>query len=189
MVAKTARPVAKPKAAKAPAAKPAASKRPAAKTAAKPAPKAKKEASLLRKITARNRENVSAAIGATRDVSFRLIDSQRAIWLAGLGALAKASTTAGAKGGKAFESLVKAGEVLESQARTAIDTNADRLKGGIDTATTYLDKNLVKFEDAFDTRVEQALERLGFPKNEAFRQLFDRLSELTRKLEERVRGK
>lgn len=184
MVAKSA--TAKPKAAKAPAAKSAAPKRPAAKAAPKAAA-AKKAPSLLRKINARNRENVAAAMSATRDISYRVIDSQRAIWLAGLGALAKASTAAGAKGGKAFEALVKAGETLESQARVTIDGNADRLKGGIDAATTYLDKNLAKFEDAFDTRVEQAMDRMGFPKSEAFKQLFDRLTELAKKLEEKVR--
>ena len=184
MVAKTA--TTKPKAAKAPAAKPAARKGAAPKTARKPAA-AKKEPSLLRKINARNRENVAAAMSVTRDVSYRLIDSQRAIWLAGLGALAKASTAAGARGGKAFEALVKAGETLESQARTTVDTGADRLKGGVDAATSYVDKNLARFEDAFDTRVEQAMERLGFPKSEAFRQLFDRLTEVAKKLEDKVR--
>ena len=123
----------------------------------------------------------------TRDASFKLIDSQRAVWLAGLGALAKASAAAGTQGEKAFEMLVKAGETMESQGRVAIDNNADRLKKGINTAADMMDKNIDTMGKNFDTQVEMALDRLGFPKADAFKNVFDRLTDLSKSLEAKVR--
>lgn len=118
----------------------------------------------LKQVSTQSRRKVSAVVHLTRDASFRLIDTQRAIWLAGLGALAKVTTATGTKGEKAFEALVKAGEKLESQARGAIDSNADLLKGRVNSASKAVDQGLVNVSDAFDARVKQALARLGYPK-------------------------
>ena len=107
---------------------------------------------------------VSSVVHMTRDASFKLIDSQRSIWLAGLGALAKVTTSTGVKGEKAFESLVKAGEKFEAQARGAIDSNADLLKGRISDATKVVDQGIGTVGDAFDSRIKQALTRLGYGK-------------------------
>ena len=196
------KPAAKTAAPKA-AAKPAAKAAPkAAKKAAAPKAKAGKsakkttaveKAAAIKKAakdaTAKGRESATAAVHLTRDASFKLIDSQRAVWLAGLGALAKANTATGSKGEQAFEALVKAGATLEAQARGAIDTNAERLKSGIDGATDVLDQGIDRVSSAFDSLVEQALDRLGFPKGDAFKELFDRLSELSKSLETKVRSK
>lgn len=168
-----------------------------AKAAAKPpaaarqAPAAKEApaTSLLKKVSERNRKNVSAALEVTREASFRLIDSQRAIWLAGLGALAQASVAAGKRGEKAFQSLVKAGEALEAQAKSTVETGADRLKEGIGAATGFVDQGIARAGDAFDSRVEQALDRLGFPKGDAFKELYDRLEQLSKALEKNLGGK
>ena len=179
-----------PKSAK-PAAKPVpkSAAKPAAKSAAKPSEKPSASSKALKQVAATGRKNATAAVHLTRDASLKLIDSQRAVWLAGLGALAKANTVAGTKGEKAFEALVKAGESFEAQARDAIESNADRLKKRIDGAAGLVDKNIDRFSKTFDTQVEQALGRLGFPKSDAFRELFDRLSELSKNLETKVRGK
>lgn len=184
---------AKPAVAKAAAAK-AAARKPAAKSPAAKSPKpagklksARKPATLAGKVSAKRRANVSAALNITRDVSFRVIDAQRAVWLAGLGALAKANVAAGSKGEKAFEMLVKAGEALESQARVAIDSGADKLKAKIGSVTGTVDANVNRLGDAFDTRVEEALARIGFPKAETMKQLVERLTELSKSLEGRVR--
>ena len=141
----------------------------------------------LKKVTAASRKNASAAVNLTRDASFKLIDSQRAVWLAGLGALAKASSAAGTQGEKAFEMLVKAGETMESQGRVVIDKRADRLKKGIDTAADMMDKNIDQFGKTFDAQVEMALDRLGFPKADAFKNVLDRLTELSKSLETKIR--
>lgn len=184
------KPAAKPAPKKAAAPKAAAKTvKPAAKPASKPAAKTSARTNALKQVAATGRKNATAAVHLTRDASLKLIDSQRAVWLAGLGALAKANTVAGTKGEKAFEALVKAGESFEAQARNAIESNADRLKKRIDGAAGLVDKNIDRFSKTFDAQVEQALGRLGFPKSDAFRELFDRLSELSKNLETKVRGK
>ena len=121
--------------------------------------------STLKEVAVKSRRKVHRVVHLTRDVSIKLIDSQRAIWLAGLGALAKVTTKTGTKGEKAFEALIKAGEKLESQARGTIDSNASLLKVRINDATKAVDNGIDTVGEAFDNRVKQALSRLGYPKN------------------------
>ena len=158
------KPAVKARAAKAPVVKTPAAKVPA-KTAAT---KAKKtvvvKAPTLKQVAHKGTRKVTSVVHMTRDASFKLIDSQRSIWLAGLGALAKVTTSTGVKGEKAFESLVKAGEKFEAQARGAIDSNADLLKGRISDATRVVDQGIGTVGDAFDSRIKQALTRLGYGK-------------------------
>lgn len=137
------------------------SKAPAAKTRAH----APAKTTTLKQVATQSRRKVSSVVHLTRDASLKLIDSQRAIWLAGLGALAKVTTSTGTKGEKAFEALVKAGEKMESQARGTIDSNADMLKHRINDASKVVDDSINSVSDAFDARVKQALARLGYPKN------------------------
>ncbi len=118
----------------------------------------------LKQVAIQSRRKVSTVVHMTRDASFKLIDSQRAIWLAGLGALARVTTSTGTQGEKAFEALVRAGELLEQQARHAIDNNADLLKHRIDDASRAVDERIETVSDAFDARVKQALSRLGYPR-------------------------
>ena len=118
----------------------------------------------LKQAVKKTERKVTSVVHLTRDASYKLIDTQRAIWLAGLGALAKVTASTGSKGEKAFESLVKAGEKIESQARGAIDSNADLLKSRIGNATQAVDEGIDTVSEAFDARVKQALARLGYPK-------------------------
>jgi hypothetical protein len=57
-------------------------------------------ASTLKEVAVKSRRKVHRVVHLTRDASIKLIDSQRAIWLAGLGALAKVTTKTGTKGEK-----------------------------------------------------------------------------------------
>lgn len=164
----------------------------AAKPAARRTTAVQKAAALekaAKKATAQGRKGVSTVLHQTRDASFKLIDSQRAIWLAGLGALANANATTGAKGEQAFEALVQAGANLEAQANLAIDTQVERLKSGIDGATQMLDQSLERFSGNMDTLVEQAMDRLGFPKVDTFNELVARLTDLSKTLETKIRSK
>lgn len=144
---------------------------------------------LLKSASERERKGVSTAIQTSRDVSFRVIDTQRAIWLAGLGAFAQASIAAGKQGEKTFQALVKAGEAMESRAKEAVDSSADRLKQGIGSATDYLGKGFERARDELDKRIEQALGRMGVPNADAFKQLYDRMNELAKAFEKSVRRK
>lgn len=107
----------------------------------------------------------SKVVHLTRDASFKLIDTQRAIWLSGLGALAKVTATTGTKGEQVFETMVKVSEKIESQARDAIESNADLLKARIERATKAVDQGIDTVGNAIDARVKQALARLGYPKS------------------------
>ncbi|MDO9194877.1 phasin family protein [Rhodoferax sp.] len=119
----------------------------------------------LKQVATRSRRKVTSVVHLTRDASLKLIDSQRAIWLAGLGALAKVTTSTGTKGEKAFEALVKAGKKFESQGRGAIDSNADLLKVRISDASNVVDQGIDSVSDAFNARVKKALARVGYPKS------------------------
>lgn len=141
-----------------------ASTRPSAKKKATPAKTRAAKTPTVKQVAIESRRKASSVLHLTRDASFKLIDTQRAIWLAGLGALAKVTSSAGLKGEKAFEALVKAGEKLEAQARGTIDHNAELLKHRIDDATQVMDVGIDTVGDAFDARVKQALARLGYPK-------------------------
>ena len=162
-VAAKTRAVSKP-AAKKPAAKTPVVKAPAKTAATKARKTVAAKAPTLKQVAHKGTRKVTSVVHMTRDASFKLIDSQRSIWLAGLGALAKVTTSTGVKGEKAFESLVKAGEKFEAQARGAIDSNADMLKGRIDDATKVVDQGIGTVGEAFDTRIKQALTRLGYGK-------------------------
>ncbi len=118
----------------------------------------------LKQATTKGRRKVSTVVHMTRDASIKFIDSQRTIWLAGLGALAKITASTGIKGEQAFEALVKAGEKLEAQGRGAIDSNAKLLKLRINDASKVVDQGIDTVGDALDARVKQALKRLGYPK-------------------------
>lgn len=126
-----------------------------------------KKTATVKQVAVKSRRTASSVVHMTRDASFKLIDSQRAIWLAGLGALAKVTTSTGSKGEKAFEALVKAGEKIETQARGAINSNVNSLKHRINDATKVVDHGIDTVGDAFDARVKQALSRLGYPKAKA----------------------
>ncbi|MEI8170064.1 MAG: phasin family protein [Rhodoferax sp.] len=136
----------------------------ARKTVAKAQTAVVPKTTTLKQVATQSRRKVSTVVHLTRDASFKLIDTQRTIWLAGLGALAKVTTTTGTKGERAFEALVEAGEKMESQARGAINNNADLLKARIDDATRVVDQGIDSVGDAFDARIKKALARLGYPK-------------------------
>lgn len=100
-------------------------------------------------------------------LSHAVLDSTRSIWLAGLGAFAKAQE----EGGKVFESLVKTGEEVEARTRKATDKAFVDIKG---RARGTWDR----LEQAFEERVSQSLERLGVPSKKEIDALSKRVSEL-----------
>lgn len=121
----------------------------------------------LKQVATKSTRKVSSVVHMTRDASFRLIETQRSIWLAGLGALAKVTTSTGERGEKAFEALVKAGEKFESQARGAIDSNTDLIKDRINSATEAVDQGIGTVSNVVDVRIKDALTRLGYRKKAA----------------------
>ena len=116
----------------------------------------------------------------------------RRIWLAGLGAYAKA----GAEGVDYFKELVKAGEGVEKQGKKLVDEQVEAANSQFDSVkssvTGVKDKVEVQFdkiEKAFDDRVASALNRIGIPSRKDVEALSAKLDELSALLEHVARTK
>ncbi len=95
-------------------------------------------------------------------------ESATQIWLAGLGAFAKAQE----EGGKLFNALVKEGEAVQKRTRKAAE---DKVAEFRDTATGAWDK----LEHVFEQRVAKALHSLNVPTKKDIDHLSKRVAELT----------
>jgi len=94
------------------------------------------------------------------------------IWLAGLGAYAKAQE----EGGKVYNALVKEGKLVEAKTRELAGSQIEELTS---RATGTLDR----LEKVFEDRVARALKRLGVPADREVEHLTKRIAELTREVE------
>ena len=95
-------------------------------------------------------------------------DSAQQIWLAGLGAFAKAQE----EGGKVFDALVKEGESIQHRTRKMTDEKIAVVTG---KATGTWDR----LEQVFEERVARALGSLGVPSKKDIDKLSMRVVELT----------
>ena len=96
-----------------------------------------------------------------------VMNSAHQIWLAGLGAFARAQS----EGSKVFDSLVKEGEAVQTRAGKAASAQMTRLGK---TATGSWDK----LEQVFEERVSKSLNRLGVPTYGDIQALNKHVSEL-----------
>ena len=106
-------------------------------------------------------------------------DSAQQIWLAGMGAFAKAQ----AEGGKVFEALVRQGESLQRKTHAAaedriseVTTKMTDMAGGISGKAT---QQWDKLESIFEERVAKALNRLGVPSAKDVEALMARIDALS----------
>lgn len=95
-------------------------------------------------------------------------ESANQIWLAGLGAFAKAQE----EGVKMFEALVAEGEKIQERTKAAAD---ERLAEVREKATGAWDK----LEQVFEDRVARALGHLGVYTSSDVKQLTERVNELS----------
>ena len=105
-------------------------------------------------------------------------DSAQQIWLAGLGAFVKAQ----AEGMKAFNTLVKEGETLQS--RTSKVASAKVAEAAARASGTW-----DKLEQVFEDRVARSLSSLGVPTKKDIETLSKRVAELTDVVQELNGGK
>lgn len=99
------------------------------------------------------------------------------IWLAGLGAFARAEE----EGGKLFDNLVKIGEDLEVKTREIADNTVGEVRGRVLEKATDTRERV---ERAFDDRITTALTRLGIPSQRDMDQINNRLDTLTELMQE-----
>ena len=95
-------------------------------------------------------------------------ESAHQIWLAGLGAFAKAQE----EGTKVFDALVKEGETIQKKTRKAADEKMAVVAGK--AAGTW-----DRLEQVFEDRVARALSSLGVPSKKDIDKLSKRVAELT----------
>jgi poly(hydroxyalkanoate) granule-associated protein len=126
--------------------------------------------------------------GEAKDMSQSVLDSSRQIWLAGLGAFARAQ----AEGTKVFETLVKQGESLESKTRKAASDTAAMARGAASAKVKEVQKGVGgtwdKLEQVFEDRVERALSKLGVYTQNDVQRLVKRVDVLSEAVNELIKA-
>jgi len=115
-------------------------------------------------------KKLKALAGSVTDnqLTSTIKESTQQIWLAGLGAYAKAQE----EGGKIFEALVQEGEALQAKTRQSAD---EKIAAVADkTAGTW-----GRLEQVFEDRVARAVASLGIPTRKDIDKLTKRMAELT----------
>ena len=150
---------------------------------------------MVKKLKALAGEGVEKATGvAGRLADNQLVstvkDSAQQIWLAGLGAFAKAQE----EGSKVFDALVKEGEAMHKKTRKLAEEKinatvaemtgrAERLGAPVQAfaakAQSQATAGWDKLEQVFEDRVARALNGLGVPTNKDIQALTKRVEELT----------
>jgi poly(hydroxyalkanoate) granule-associated protein len=105
---------------------------------------------------------------------FNMLDVARQIWLAGLGAFAKAEE----EGSRLFESLVKEGEKVESRTRKVAEETMEGMKDKVEKVRGKATDTWDGIEQVFEDRVARVLNRLGVPTNDDVQELTKRVEEL-----------
>jgi poly(hydroxyalkanoate) granule-associated protein len=120
-----------------------------------------------------------AANAGDKQFAKTIRDSAQQIWLAGLGAFAKAQ----AEGSKVFDALVKEGQSIHSRTREAAGSRVSEMTSTLGKmatkATNQATGSWDKLEQVFEDRVARALNRMGVPTNKDINNLAKRVEELT----------
>ena len=107
-------------------------------------------------------------------------ESAQQIWLAGLGAFAKAQE----EGGKVFDSLVKEGTSIQRKTQAAAEEKISEATHRMATMATDISSKASgqwdKLETIFEDRVAKALNKLGVPSSKDIEVLVARIDELNR---------
>tara|TARA_R110002167_G_scaffold35467_6_gene113371 strand:- start:958 stop:1377 length:420 start_codon:yes stop_codon:yes gene_type:complete len=127
----------------------------------------------------KNTKSKSAKVSEqSAQLSEKIKESARQIWLAGLGAYNKAEEDTG----KIFDKLVKEGEEIESLTRDVVEKQFKAVEDKVEGVREKASGTIGKLESVFDQRVSSALERLGIPSNSHILELEKRIADLEAKL-------
>jgi poly(hydroxyalkanoate) granule-associated protein len=107
------------------------------------------------------------SVAKDSQLSATIRDSAEQIWLAGLGAFAKAQE----EGTKVFDALIREGEAIQKKTRKVTE---DKVTEMASKATGTWDK----LEQVFETRVARSLNSLGVPTKDDVAELAKRVAEL-----------
>ncbi len=109
-------------------------------------------------------------------------DSAQQIWLAGMGAFAKAQE----EGGKVFEALVKEGASLQKKTQGVAEERISAVTGKMtamaDGMSNKAGAQWDKLESIFESRVAKALNKMGVPSRKDIDALIERIDGLSAKV-------
>ena len=113
--------------------------------------------------------------GASRSI----LDHAQQIWLAGMGAFARAQE----EGGKLFDALVREGSTLEQRTRRMASGQVDAVRGAMESSVGQVRERAAdtwdRLEKVFEDRVQRALNGLGVPGRAEIEALTARVEALT----------
>jgi poly(hydroxyalkanoate) granule-associated protein len=116
----------------------------------------------------------------TTTMQDEVLDSAQRIWRAGLGALAMAEE----EGTKFFNNLVKKGEDFEQRGKKQFDKVQDSVEEQFEGVRDRAENAFGKIGKSFDSKVAEALQRLGVPSRMEIQKLTKRVEALTQKVDE-----
>jgi poly(hydroxyalkanoate) granule-associated protein len=106
-------------------------------------------------------------------------ESAQQIWLAGMGAFAKAQ----AEGRQVFDALVKEGATLQKKTQSAAEEKfgdvSSKMSGMADDVTARAGKQWDKLESIFEERTAKAMKKLGVPSSKDVEALMARIDALS----------
>jgi poly(hydroxyalkanoate) granule-associated protein len=126
-------------------------------------------------------KKLRAKAAATSDsaLAAAIKDSAQQIWLAGVGAFAKAQQ----EGNKVFEALVREGNSIQKRTMRVTEDKVNEVTNRIGKFAGRFqheaNRNWDKLEAVFEERVERALKRLGVPTHKEITELTQRVEKLT----------
>ena len=124
----------------------------------------------------------SAPKSADNNLGKSIMDSAQQIWLAGLGAFAKAQE----EGTRLFDTLVREGVSLEQKTRKLAMGKADEVRGAVESGVSQVKERTQetwdKLEKVFEERVSRSLGKLGVPGRKELNEIAERVEELSREI-------
>ena len=135
-----------------------------------------------------DKKNASANSPFDSALASSVRESAQQIWLAGMGAFAKAQ----AEGKQVFEALVKEGTTLQKKTQTVAEEKFSEATGKMtsmaDDVTAKAGKQWDKLESIFEERTAKALQKLGVPSSKDVQALVDRIDALSAQVQSQARS-
>ncbi len=134
---------------------------------------------MVKKLKALSEKKSTGAAGLLEgQLASSVKESAQQIWLAGMGAFAKAQE----EGGKVFEALVKEGASLQKKTQGLAEEKISEVTGKMTamagTVTAKAGQNWDKLESIFEQRTAKALGKLGVPTAKDVQALTERVDQL-----------
>ena len=128
----------------------------------------------------KSKDQDSSSDNALKNTAKAIMEQAEHIWLAGLGAFAKAQE----QSGKFYETLVKEGAALERATRKVTEAKVEEVRGMVETTVTQVKERATdtwdRLEQVFENRVSRALGTLGIPGRDELDLLAKRVEELSK---------